>query len=296
VLPPGVYPASVTPFGHDGRVDGPSVARLMAWFEAAGCAGVVLAGTNGEGPSLSAVEKRDLLRVANDWRGGLKLVLGIATPSLTEAEWLCQQAGKNGADAVLVMPPGYFRSVTQDAVALWFEALADGSPVPLVAYNYPKMTGVTLEPETVTRLAAHGRIIGVKDSSGERGNLATYRRAVPEGKSLLVGDETLLIEALQAGWTGSISGAANVVPTWISRIVRSWCSGDHRDAEVAFAAVLPAIQAVRSSPQPAANKAVLAEIGVIADPRPRLPLEPVDGGSLASTIERAVGLARPVRG
>lgn len=294
VLPPGVYPASVTPFGPDGRVDGPSVARLLAWFEAAGCEGAVLAGTNGEGPSLSAVEKRDLLRLANDWRGRLRLVLGIATPSLTEAEWLCQQAGKNGADAVLVMPPGYFRAVTQDAVARWIEALADASPVPMLVYNFPKMTGVTLEPETIARMAAHERVVGVKDSSGETGNLAAYRQAVPDGKALLVGDETLLLDALKAGWTGSISGAANVVPHWLARVVRSWHTGDAQDAETAFAAALPAIRAVRAATQPTANKAVLASLGVLSDPSPRLPLEPVDGSALAEAIQASVGLARPV--
>src|SRR5690242_18708589 len=100
----GVYPAAVTPFRADGSIDEVSLARLLAYFEAAGCQGVVLAGTNGEGPSLSAFEKRDLLRAAQAAKGGLLTVLGIATPSLTEALWLSQQAGKSGADAILLMP------------------------------------------------------------------------------------------------------------------------------------------------------------------------------------------------
>ena len=142
-LPPGVYSAAVTPFDTEGKIDDASVLRLLAYFEASGCSGAVLAGTNGEGPSLSAFEKRELLRVADKGRGKLKLILGIATPSLTEAQWLASQAGKNGADAVLVMPPGYFRRATETGIESWFTAVLESSPVPVLVYNFPKMTGIT---------------------------------------------------------------------------------------------------------------------------------------------------------
>src|SRR5665213_2761777 len=121
----GVYPASVTPFDAKGRIDLPAIARLMAWFKAAKCAGIVLAGTNGEGPSLSAVEKRDLVRSAVELSDGLEVILGIATPSLDEAIWLCGQTHSAGAHAALVMPPGYFRDVSADGIANWFEAVMD---------------------------------------------------------------------------------------------------------------------------------------------------------------------------
>src|SRR4051812_1946026 len=107
VLERGIYPAAVTPFDEKGRVDILCVARLLAWFESNGCKGAVLAGTNGEGPSLSPVEKRDLLRDAMPLRGTLDLILGIATSSSDEAIWLCKQAGAVGAKAILLMPPYY---------------------------------------------------------------------------------------------------------------------------------------------------------------------------------------------
>src|SRR4051812_46324331 len=110
----GCYPAAVTPFREDGEVDQPGMARLLAWFESQGCAGAVLAGTNGEGPSLSAVEKRDLLRAMLPMRGKLELILGVATPSLSEAIWSCRQVAKAGATAALVMAPGYFREASED--------------------------------------------------------------------------------------------------------------------------------------------------------------------------------------
>src|SRR5436305_4424299 len=113
VLERGIYPAAVTPFDEKGRVDILCVARLLAWFEAAGCKGAVLAGTNGEGPSLSATEKRDLIREAIPLRGKLDIILGIATSSLEEAVWSCNQAQNAGAVAALVMPPSYFREATE---------------------------------------------------------------------------------------------------------------------------------------------------------------------------------------
>jgi dihydrodipicolinate synthase/N-acetylneuraminate lyase len=255
----------VTPFLESGEIDGVSLARLLALFRASGCAGVVVAGTNGEGPSLSAVEKRDLVRLACRIMPDWPVILGIATPSLPEATWLADQAGKCGSAGVLVMAPGYFRSASEAGVVAWFRSLAESSPVPVIAYNFPKYTGFTFTESVVRELAAIPNVVGFKDSSGERSNLAMFRAAAP-GKSLLVGDETLLLEAMEAGWQGSISGAANLVATWLVRV--------HRDGDsMAFEVVRPVIEAIRRGPQPGLNKAVLAEWGVIARPDVRLPLE-----------------------
>src|SRR5690242_13518793 len=121
MLFPGIYPAAVTPFDSKGRVDMVSMAKLLAWFESGGCAGAVLAGTNGEGPSLSAVEKRDLLKASMPLRGKLDLILGVATCSSDEAIWLCKQAANDGAAAVLLMAPYYFREASDAGIAEWFE-------------------------------------------------------------------------------------------------------------------------------------------------------------------------------
>jgi 4-hydroxy-tetrahydrodipicolinate synthase len=278
----GVMPACVTPFDQEGRVDEISMAKLLAFFRANGCSGVVVAGTNGEGPSLSAVEKRDLVRSAVNL-GDLPVILGIATPSLTEATWLCSQAGKSGASGVLVMAPGYFRSASDVGTLNWFRAVAESSPVPVIAYNFPKFTGFTFTETVVAELATMPNIVGFKDSSGERGNLEMFRRAAP-GKSLLVGDETLLWDALAAGWSGSISGAANLLPGWLSRVVAE-------KNESVFQTVLPLVEAIRKGPQPAMNKAVLAVWGILSSGAVRLPLEEVVGAGLAALIEERVGIS-----
>ncbi len=260
-----IYPAAVTPFDEKGRIDFVGVAKLLAWFESAGCAGVVLAGTNGEGPSLSAVEKRDLILGAAPLAGSLELILGIATPSSDEAVWLCKQAFHAGGKSVLLMPPGYFREASEAGIEGWFRFVMDRSPVPVIVYNFPKRTGFTLTPELLCRLSTHEKFAGVKDSSGEESNLSSYRQAVPQ--TLYMGDETLLCRALKAGWNGSISGASNVIP---QHLVLAAATGD----DARFELMEPVLKAIRANPQPATHKALLHRWGILPRPDLRLPLEP----------------------
>lgn len=202
-------------------------------------------------------------------RGKLDLILGIATPSLEEAIWLCRQAERDGATAALVMPPGYFREASEEGIARWFESLLDATGLPILAYNFPKRTGIALKPSLIGRLARHPRFGGVKDSSGERENLAGYRSCLGENHRLFVGDETLLWDALDSGWSGSISGAANVLASWLVQIAVEYPSESARSK---FELALPVLQAVRSIPQPAGHKAILKERRILSDSVVSLPL------------------------
>ncbi len=284
----GCFPAAITPYREDGEVDQPGMARLLAWFESKGCAGAVLGGTNGEGPSLSAIEKRDLLRAMMPVRGSLDLILGVATPSLTEAIWTCKQAAKIGAAAALVMAPGYFREASEDGIRGWFMALMDEADLPVLVYNFPQRTGITISADLMESLGRHERMAGAKDSSGNAENLGRYAAALP-GRSLFVGNETLLLDALRSGWSGTISGAANVLPCWLSRIVALWQAGEQEQAEIKFKLILPALEAIRKSPQPATNKAVLAGLGVIDSGRVRLPLAESAGSPELLAVLRGLG-------
>lgn len=258
-----MYPAAVTPFTEAGQIDYVSLLKLLSWFRANECTGIVLAGTNGEGPSLSAVEKRDLVREAVRLTE-LPVILGIATPSLEEAVWLSEQTRKSGAAGVLVMPPAYFREAPEANIQLWFEELARRTASPILLYNFPKRTGITLSPELVAALGRMDNIVGLKDSSGEAANLASYRQAFREG-TLFVGDERLIPDALSQGWSGSISGAANVLPLWLSRAVLP-------GGIAASMMIADVLDQIRAAGQPMAHKAILKSIGVIESDVVRLPL------------------------
>jgi dihydrodipicolinate synthase/N-acetylneuraminate lyase len=217
-----------------------------------------------------------MLRIAKSAAGGLKVILGVLTSSLSEAKWMVQQAGKNGADAILLMPPSYFRRASVTGVTEWLQDVMDHSPLPVLLYNFPKMSGYGFSAESLSSLRVHPKFAGLKDSSGDLANLALFRSLVGPDDSLFVGDETLLLSAMEAGWTGSISGAANVVPQWLSRLIASWLAGDEASARTLFEFILQALVAMRSCPQPETHKAVLKAAGLLSNASPRLPLKPVE--------------------
>jgi len=259
----GVWPAAVTPMTVDGEIDGPSCARLAAHFSSCGVTGIVVAGTTGEGPSLAAVERRDLLKF---FRAGsdLPLVLGVTTSSLAEACWLANQAQKLGAAGLLVLPPSYFRPVADEQLVGWFRKVAAETALPLLAYNFPQRSGVTISPELLEQLAQIPNVVGVKDSSGDPENIATFAHSMPAANRF-VGDERLLPNALQHGWVGTISGAANVLARHLVAYV-------NEPSDVRFELIRPVLEAARRSSQPACHKQWLYRKGIIESPALRLPL------------------------
>jgi len=241
-------PAMVTPLREDGRIDELSMLKLLALFEAAGCAGVVIGGTNGEGGLLSAVMKRDALNIANKGRGKLELVFAITSTAIDEAIWSCKQAEKAGVAGVMVSPPR-IPGATDDDIFRWYAKLIESTELAVLAYNFPLQTGFEFSAELLTRLGAVG-LRGVKDSSKKPENLTDF----PVLEWRFVGDEALLPQATQNGWSGTISGAANVLPHYISRWARE------PEALAPFVDVLRQIKTMR---QPAVYKGVLKQFGFI---------------------------------
>jgi 4-hydroxy-tetrahydrodipicolinate synthase len=273
-LPNGVLPASVTPFLPDGSIDLAGVARLIAWFQSHGSDGIVLAGTNGECASLSAIEKRDLVKAVVPVAGEIPIVLGVATSSLEEAVWSLETARKAGAAAGLVMPPAFFREATEEGMALWFERLVARTELPVLLYNFPQRSGFAFSPDLVHRLCNLDGVAGLKDSSGNQANIESFAQA-GRGKKLYLGDETLLAQGLEAGWSGAISGASNILAGWLSIIVRDW-TVDQESSATKLAYIGPALAALRTKPQPQINKWLLRRLGVIDSADPRLPLVVLD--------------------
>jgi 4-hydroxy-tetrahydrodipicolinate synthase len=263
----GAFTALVTPFNATGEVDFPGLARLLAWHEASGMDGVVVAGTNGEGPSLSSVEKRDTLRFAVEHAGKLKVILGAGTCSITEAIWLSQQAQKAGAIASLMLPPFYFNATDRGLLA-WFTQLLSNCDLPCVVYNFPKTTGITISPALLESLFAFDHCVGIKDSSGDLAQLNAYLSvASGHNRSVLVGDERLLLHSLSSGGSGTISGLANTFPVLVSRQVRE-------RSDVLQSVMNQAVENVKKHPQPAVHKAILSHRGLPAG-QVRAPLEPI---------------------
>ena len=225
---------------------------MLAFHEAAGTTGVVLAGTNGEGVSLSGPEKRELVEFAIQHAGGLDVVCGLATCSLTEAVWLSRRAYEAGAIASLAMPPFYFKGATEQGIEAWFRALLEGSALPCILYNFPQNIGFALSSNLASRLFETEHVVGIKDSSGDKSSLGTYLEAAkPFGKQVFVGDERLILDCLRGGGSGTVSGLANSYPRLVSRLANEGTEELQHVADEAYAAI-------KKHPQPAVHKHVLA--------------------------------------
>jgi 4-hydroxy-tetrahydrodipicolinate synthase len=253
----GVHVATITPFTQEGLIDAPYFVRLLAYFEAQGAQGVVVAGSTGEGPSLSAPEKVQLYELAVQAKGRLQIVAGVLSCSLDEALYLARQAAKAGCDALMVAPPFYYPATLEGLIA-FYRAVLDASRLPVILYNIPQRTRVKLTPALVDALLEHPNLHGVKDSSGSVRALGQFLKYAPRLR-VWVGEEKLLMRCLQGGGAGSISGLANI---YLPRMV-ALCRAFEQGADCGGLQTLidAAADAIDAFPAPANFKYALALVG-----------------------------------
>lgn len=278
--PQGIFPPITTPFDPQNGDVMPGVFRdNVARLLAAGVDGVVVSGSTGEAPLLDAAEHRKLVATARKEVGtGGWLIAGTGAESTRETIALSRAAADEGADAVLVRGPGYYSaSATDETLSAHFRAVADASPVPVLLYNIPKYTHLSLTPAFLQQLTTHERIIGIKDSSGDPKNLAAYRAAVPQW-TLLVGSASLLFQALELGCQGGVVGVACFAPALCVQLLREFEQGHRAAAADLQARVTPLDKEIVGKLGPAGVKAAMDAVGLHGGaPRPPLaPLSPAD--------------------
>ncbi|MFD8807169.1 4-hydroxy-tetrahydrodipicolinate synthase [Streptomyces sp. NPDC059597] len=285
--------AMVTPFTPAGALDVDGAARLAAHLVAEGCDGLVLNGTTGESPTTTDTEKAELIAAVRAAVGaGVSLVAGVGTADTRHTIELTRAAEKAGADGALVVTP-YYSKPPQASVESHFRRIADATGLPLMLYDIPGRTGTRIEPATMIRLAAHPRIVAVKDCSydflGAQKVLATTDLAYYAGC-----DEHIL--ALYAvGAAGCVSTVANAVPRQVAAILDAFDSGDTARATELQLRATPFIETMMNAglPGTVTTKALLAELGLPAGPV-RAPLLPADRKTvegLRAEYERVAGPA-----
>lgn len=208
----GVFAPLSTPFLDTEEVDLDGLGANMQRYRASSLRGYLALGSNGENRSLTEDEKLDVLRVIVRGKAPGQVVMAGATYDaqrdterfLKEAEWI-------GADFGLVLSPGYFRKqMTEEVLYRYFSTLADRSPLPLLLYNAPGFCGVTLTPELVGRLAAHPRIVGMKDSAAS--GVENFLRLESDSFHVLAGSANFLLKAMLGGSLGGTVSLANTFP------------------------------------------------------------------------------------
>jgi 4-hydroxy-tetrahydrodipicolinate synthase len=221
--------AMVTPFDVAGALDLDKAAELATYLiEDQGNDGLVVSGTTGESPTTTDAEKADLLAAVVDAVGDRAHVLaGVGTFDTVHTVHLAQQAAKAGADGLLAVTPYYSRP-PQAGVLAHFRAVADASELPILLYDIPHRTGTALAPETLIELAAHDRIVGVKDAKGD---LISSSRVIAEtGLAYYSGDDGNTLPLLSVGAVGVVGTSTHFSGRGTKALIEAFLRGDVGEA------------------------------------------------------------------
>ncbi len=265
----GILTAMVTPFGADGSLDEDASAELIRHLLATGSDGVVLAGTTGEGSTLTDDEDVALWRIGVEVarESGATVIAGTGTNDTRHSIELIERAAECGVDGALVVTP-YYNRPNRAGLLAHYRAVAGATDVPIVLYNIPHRTGTDMPNDLLAELGQIPTIVAVKQ--------ARYDDLAPiDGLDLLSGNDDVLAEVLDMGGTGGILVSSNLVGTQMRRMIDE----PDRRHEVQDA-LKPLYQALAVAPLAASVKAALKLMGRDVGP-PRLPLVELDSEELA---------------
>lgn len=266
----GCGTALLTPF-KGGEVDYTAFAATVDWQVTAGMDFLVPLGTTGETPTLTESEKLQVLEVALQHAAGKPVVAGVGTNSVTGT--LANMRLLQDADAYLIVAP-FYNKPPQRGIYEYFKALAQSTDKPIVLYNVPGRTGCNIEAETTLALARDiPNIVGVKEASGNIGQIQAILDGRPDGFSVLSGNDDQTFELMQKGADGVISVASNVFPSAMADFVHALQAGKFEEAKKMDDRLNPLFKALFVEPNPIPAKAAMAQLGLMENSL-RLPLVP----------------------
>ena len=286
----GVATAIVTPMNANG-VDYESFGRLIDWQIESGINALVIAGTTGEGSTLSDEEHREVLRFAYERIGGrVPSVAGTGSNDTAYAIELTKFACELGYDGMLVVTP-YYNKATQKGLIRMFTAIADASTKPLILYNVPSRTGVNIEPSTYAALADHPNIAAIKEASGNISKVVETAALVGDKLDIYSGNDDQIVPIMSVGGQGVISVLSNVVPAETVEMCNRFFNGDVKGAAALQFELLDLTHALFCEVNPIPVKAAVAAMGY-GENYLRLPLTPMEDANWTklAAIMRARGI------
>jgi 4-hydroxy-tetrahydrodipicolinate synthase len=274
----GTFTALVTPF-RNGEVDVEALKGMVEFQIEHGVSGLVPCGTTGETPAMSEAEDRvvveTVVRVA---AGRVPVVAGTGSNSTDMAIKYTKMAQEVGADGSLQVAP-YYNKPTQEGLYRHFVAIAESTDLPLILYNIPGRTNVTISAETMARLAEIPNIVGVKDSTLSMNMISDVISLCGEEFDVLSGDDPMTLPLISLGGTGVISVASNVAPAAVSDMVRALLEGNFERGRELHYDLLPLFRALFVETNPIPVKTAASLLGLCSDEM-RLPLIPMSGENL----------------
>ena len=285
----GVFPPVPTPFDQaTGEIDLQSLSRNIVRLMRTPVTGVLVLGSNGEAGLLDESEAEAIVAAARDVvPADRTLLVGTGRESTRATIAACVRAAADGADAVLVRAPSFFKNqMTHEALVAHFRAVADASPVPVLLYNVPGMAGFSLTVPMVQALAEHPNVIGMKETSNDLERLGQFAAISPGRFDVLIGWAPVAHAAAVAGARGAIIAVANVLPDVCVELWSLAAAGQHKAALALQRRITHIAQLVSSLHGVAGLKSALDEIGAYGGPV-RAPLLPVSA-KVAAEIREAL--------
>ena len=280
--------AIVTPFTKE-TVDLPTLGKLLDFQMKNGTDAIIVCGTTGEASTMSYRERMRTIEFCVDHVDGrLPVIAGTGSNSTENALALSRDAERAGADGLLLVTP-YYNKASQAGLIRHFQVIADGVDVPLILYDVPSRTGVTIAPETYAELAKHPNINGVKEAGGNFSNIQKTRNLCPEDFSIWSGNDDETAAICMLGGKGVISVVSNVKPELVHNCCKAWFDGDTAKARELQLEMLPLCDALFCEVNPIPVKYAMNVLGWEAG-ECRLPLvEP--GDAHKEQIEQALQAA-----
>jgi 4-hydroxy-tetrahydrodipicolinate synthase len=270
----GCATALVTPFTAKGELDEDGLRQLVTFQEENGVDYLVPCGTTGESATLSHTEHLKVISIVIDQAKKAKVIAGAGSNSTSEAVHLSKGAKDLGAHAILSISP-YYNKPTQKGIVKHYETIATAVDIPVIVYNVPGRTGSNINPPTVVQLARIPNIVGIKEASGNVGQIMSILAQVPKGFCVLSGDDALTFPIMAMGGNGVISVTSNIDPRSVSSMVHFALMGRWEEARKEHFKLLPLFNGLFIETNPIPVKTALRLMGKPGGPF-RLPLCDLD--------------------
>lgn len=267
----GSLVALITPMNQDGSINYEQLHDLIDWHIENGTDGIVAVGTTGESATLPVEEHLAVIEATvKHVNKRVPVIAGTGANNTVEAIALSKAAEQAGADYTLSVVP-YYNKPSQEGIYQHFKAIAEATSIPMVIYNVPGRTVVSMSNDTILRLAEIPNIVGVKEASGKIGSNIELINSVPEGFAVFSGDDPTGLPFMLCGGHGVVTVAANVAPKLFADMCRAALEGDIATARRLNEQLIPIYNTMFCEPSPAAPKWGLSLLGK-CEPHVRLPL------------------------